>query len=421
MLQIRFQMERCSSDFGCGGRSTTISMKRSVLFPPALYTETLEEVLRLRLDDDSIKSKAVRSKLTAVAKAVAALSKGLTKGRSAFLEHSYLSNADLHAAYQLYFTTTNFLKIVPPLRELSYSGFFERRDSLSVLDLGSGTGAGLWGLLSFLAEEQYQLSCDLHAVDSVPENLKSITAFHTAISRRTDAKTLLKTSLLDLEALSKSSFDKRYDLIIIMNTLNELSDESKLNLLDLLPQWLTDDGVFIIIDPATRAESRGVLSFRDKAVEQGWTVYAPCTRQQQCPALSDEDNWCHSEYKWQRPGFIKTIDDETGNLRLSLKSTYVTLNRAGMTLSDALRITQLSRVVSERFDEKGRTRAILCDSDGREEYILNKRDKTAENKTFFDIQRYDIVSIEDKSPREHDIQITGSSVVLPVLQSSGAR
>ena len=192
-------------------------------------------------------------------------------------------------------------------------------------------------------------------------------------------------------------------------------------LLDSLMSLLDEHGALVMIEPATRDQSRRLLRFRDMAVKKNTTVYSPCTRQENCPALIKEDDWCHSENAWVRPPFIKAIDDIAGTLRLSLKYSYLILRKDGVTLGNALSKKPLYRAVSERFDEKGRVRSILCGENGRYEHVINKRDLSDSNKDFPEIQRYDLASLLGEEAREHDIRLPKEAefqIVLPIL---GAR
>ncbi|HET9137088.1 MAG TPA: small ribosomal subunit Rsm22 family protein [Candidatus Kapabacteria bacterium] len=394
-----------------------MAISRSVLTTSELYTKTLEEVLGIKLGRDDVKRRETRASLERIAESVTKLNEGLTVGRESFLAQHYLSDPEIRKAYQLYYTTTNYLKIIPPLRELALSDFFDK-PSLRILDLGTGTGAAIWGILDFLETEvQHPIDLDITAVDSVAQNIKDIQRFHFQYLKHcTSIKSKLTTRVHDLE--TPISFEEKFDLIVMMNTLNELSEEAEERLLTTFPTLLSNDGVVLMIEPATRKQSRRLLSFRDAAVKNAWTIYAPCTRQSNCPALENTDNWCHSEYKWERLDFIRIIDEAGATLRLSLKSTYIIMNRHGQTLPNILGKQNLWRSVSERFDEKGRTRAILCGEPARAQFIMNKRDKTVENKDFMKVERYDIIEITADEPREHDRQITGSSqvnLVLPVL------
>ncbi len=368
--------------------------------------------------------KEVRRRYEKLAANVQIISMGLTRDRKNFIEESYLNDSELRQAYLLYYTTTNMLKIIPPLRELSLCGFFESNKPIRILDLGSGTGAAIWGLIQYLeCERALPIDVSITAVDSVAKNLSTIRDFHNRLSKRCRfVNSSLEVQLDNLEHTKLLRSEEQYDLIIMMNTLNELSTESEHGLSDLLKQLLNNDGVSMFIEPASRSQSRRLLAFRDEAVKNGFTVFAPCTRQANCPALDREGNWCHSEYDWERPQWIKLIDEFAETLRLSLKSTYITINKNGNTLSQCLQEKEsISRVVSERFDEKGRTRAILCSEKGRGEFILNKRDKSDNNKVFTKVERYDILSISNAESREHDSMVTESSHVQIVLQNLGAR
>jgi ribosomal protein RSM22 (predicted rRNA methylase) len=289
---------------------------------------------------------------------------------------------------------------------------------LQILDLGSGSGAAIWGLIVFLEEElQQPIEIEIMAVDSVAQNLKDIRTFHDKLLQSCEyVKSTLQTKLLDLE--QEISVVWKFDLITMMNTLNELSDAAEEKTLNTLPNLLEEKGTVLFIEPATRKQSRRLLTFRDAAIKNNWTIYAPCTRQSNCPALEKDDNWCHSEYKWERPDFIRLIDDITGTLRLSIKCTYFTMNRSGQRLPDVLGKTNLWRSVSERFDEKGRVRSILCGEPARTQFILNKRDKTDGNREFMKLERYDLIEVTNEERREHDWRITENStnsIVLPVL------
>jgi SAM-dependent methyltransferase len=425
-LQIRRHAERTFVVLGCGAFNDSILMKRDILSPGRIYIESLEEVLAMRLDSDTLKGKVVRKQLEAIAADVLKLSRGLTGRSEVELEKGYLSRKEFQLAYRLYYTTTNFLKIIPPLRELAFLQFAEK-ESLRVLDLGSGTGAAIWGLVQFLeAHHRQTIELAVVAVDSVSENLAFIRMFATAVAKRcTHVKLRVETKQQDLEALTDKSFPAgSFDLVTMMNTLNELSDSAQVRLFGSLPSYLSESGSMLVIEPASREASRSLLRHRDRMVDQGLTVYAPCTRQASCPALSKEDDWCHSEYRWERPRVIALIDEMSGLVRLSLKSTYLTLNRSGLTLRGSLPVTLESdgyRVVSERFDEKGRVRAICCGESGRDGFVLNKRDKSLANKAFTDVERYDLVQISNATKREHDTVISEASTVQLVLQSSGAR
>jgi ribosomal protein RSM22 (predicted rRNA methylase) len=392
-------------------------VKRPRLIVPQEYISALEEVLSLRLSDEQVRTREGKKRLDEIAHHVLNLNQGLTTEREEFLLKRYLKDPDIRRAYALYYTTTNLLKPYIPLKEL----FFEKNltGPLRVLDLGAGTGAASFGLLYFLQQRVFTAGVDLTLVDAVRENLHDASKLITAYAKSLPFKIALELypkNILDDELLS----GKEFDLILMMNTVNELDEQHASQLLQKLSSLLSPTGSLLVIEPAAREASRRLLSFRDNAVLSSYTVYAPCTRQANCPALINENDWCHTEVDWERPAFVRYIDDLIGTLRLSLKYTYVILNRNGETLSSRLERQELSRVVSDVFKEKGRTRFYLCDPGGRREHIINKRDISNSTKDVKDLERYDLVQISNIEQREHDVRITSVSDFTIVLPKSGA-
>jgi hypothetical protein len=119
------------------------------LIVPDDYIASLEEVLGTSLGKDALHSPATKRMLTEAAKTVQQISEGLTQDRDSFVKSKYLKKHDQRRAYLLYYVTTNFLKLWPPLRELAQSGFFDRGE-IKHLDLGSGPGTAAFGLWSYL-------------------------------------------------------------------------------------------------------------------------------------------------------------------------------------------------------------------------------------------------------------------------------
>src|SRR5579872_1481575 len=121
-------------------------MKRIPLQLPDEYLTALSERFGFELSHGNLATRAGKAYIAKKAENVSRISEGLTKSRRTFLASDYLKNKETREAYALYYMTTNILKIIQPLRELAISGFFEK-ENLRVLDLGTGTGAAVWGLL----------------------------------------------------------------------------------------------------------------------------------------------------------------------------------------------------------------------------------------------------------------------------------
>lgn len=396
------------------------------LILPSEYIASLEEVLGTMLGKDAMHSPSARRILQEAAKSVQQISEGLTKQRDSFVASKYLKKHDQRRAYLLYYVTTNFLKLWPPLRELAQSEFFDR-ENVKHLDVGSGPGTSAFGLWSFLDSSGSQATCSSLLTDSLNENLIEAEKSLRPFKQRLASKPELSTTVWDLRHSSiPDRIEKSgpFDLITIMNVVNELPEDGDERLIGKLMSLLRDDGAIIMIEPSMREVSRRSLRFRDRVVASGAFVFAPCARYGGCPALAGEDNWCHTEVPWERPPFIKFIDDITGTLRLSLKFTYAVFRKQDKNLVDVdlpeRDFVNTGRVVSEVLREKGRTRMTICNQEGLREYVMNTRDKTKENKAVLKGERYDLVATKGVEVREHDVKIGQEAVFHIQSDSSGA-
>jgi len=396
---------------------------------PQNYITALEEVLKIKLSEEQVHNSVSHKKLQQIARAVQQISEGLTKQHGDFVKGKYLKEKEFREAYLLYYMSTNLLKLWPPLRELSSARFFQDRTTINHLDLGSGTGTAIWSFLGFVEENLPSLeSYSFLLSDYLDSNLESARGVYKRLSASPSLKVKDHFEKIDASKLpelrAKLSKEKGFDLITMMNVVNEIPEVGDEELIEILLGALKEDGVLIMIEPSAREQSRRALRFRDKLVGAGAFVFAPCTRTNGCPALLEEDNWCHSEIEWERPGFIKYIDDQIGTLRLSLKYTYATVLKQDSNLSDLFQPHRdfygSGRIVSELFREKGRSRAFICNEKGRHEYVQNKRDIEERNSGFAEADRYDLVVMSGIEDREHDKKVGKGASFHKVMSSEGA-
>ena len=322
----------------------------------------------------------------------------------------YMKDRRLRGAYLLYYSTANMLKTSRVLRELRYAGQLPSSDPLRVLDLGAGPGTGVAGLAALLpagGESDRGQSLQITAVDNVQANGAMYAEVARAVAQETGRE--IRVESVTADASARPRIDGEYDLVLAMNMLNEIPVSRRSALLKWCGEHLSENGHLLLIEPALRETSRALLALRDGAVEDGWTVFSPCLRQSGCPALEKESDWCHDDVPWQRPAFMEILDEGMGNIKKSLKYSFLLLNRHGATLHDALRSAHpdvsLQRVVSERFDEKGRVWWHMCGEGGRVVCQRNHRDRADGNADADHVARYDILALRGEEERAHDVRI----------------
>lgn len=335
---------------------------------------------------------------------------------------TYMRDARLRLAYQLYYVTVNLLKPLWLLAEVYPSGIPAGPGPFRVLDLGCGPGTGVAAMHAWIAAMLTSSAVPLSpravridGVDAVEANAERYRELGALLSVETGYAVEVDARYGD--ATRPGGDAPVYDLVLAMNLLNEIPEARHRKFLERCGAQLADGGRLLLIEPALRETTRPLLRLRDHALRSGWSVQVPCYRQGECPALTNEKDWCHHDLPWQRPSFIAMLDESMGNVKKSLKFSGIALRQgtepvatAADTISSARAggIERL-RVVSEMFVEKGRRSCYCCGESGRRLFQRNDRDRSPENAVFDTLARYDRIVVEDALARTHDVRITATT------------
>ncbi|MCC6545015.1 MAG: hypothetical protein IT392_11055 [Nitrospirae bacterium] len=339
-----------------------------------------------------------KKELHTLAANVARLSNLLTRERE-ILPLPYLEDKGLRDAYILYYVPANMYKVHIPLKELSLhpSGIF-RKNTLRILDLGSGPGTVILGVMDFFSSKADKPSLEFTAVDSVEENLRDA----ERLFRTFKEQTLVDASLLAIRSeigRTKALPEGPFDMIILSNVLSEifLPDHDRIAyrgrinfrinlLISLIRRNLASNGSCIIIEPALRETSRELLEVRDGLIREGLHVYSPCLLSDPCAALTNPKDWCHEDIPWEPPATIREIDKLTGLKKDSLKFSYLIIRNDTLSIGDICG-TNSYRVVSEALISKGKVEYYLCGSGVRRLTVRLDKDKSNENEPFSGLKR----------------------------------
>ena len=326
-----------------------------------------------------------------IAAGVIRLNRGLTQARTGF--GGYLRDPELRAAYRNYYLCTNAPKLWPVLDRLAARGLLPPAGGRA-LELGCGPGTGVVGLALWAAARGHRWQ--LRATDTLREATTAAAELMETLGHP------LETALVDLASMPPSGLGGPWDLVLCLNVVNELEPRHDARLLGELRAALAPRGLLLVIEPASSAESRRVLGLRDRAVADGWCVVAPCPHNAACPALAAADGWCHGEWHFERPAFVRAVDQQTGLLREVLKATWFVLAPPGAALDGGqARLGGaelppdgvLARVTSARRDAKGRSEVEVCMEGALRRLELQTRDRTPGNEDFFDLSRHDLAVV----------------------------
>jgi hypothetical protein len=148
-------------------------------------------------------------------------------------------------------------------------------------------------------------------------------------------------------------------------------------------ELLEPDGTCILVEPALRETSRGLLEVRDRLLAAGLFVVAPCLLQDGCPALLRERDFCHAS----------TEAIVSGRSRVDY--SYLVLRKQGAAVEDRA----LFRIVSDPMKDKGRLRFYGCGLAGRRLITRLDRDRSPANGALDEMERGEVVRIAGATAR----------------------
>src|SRR3990167_7700204 len=374
------------------------------------------EYTLLKYLSDNRSSSLTDSELNSLASDIIELSNLFTKNRE-ILPSQYLNNKNLRRAYMMYFLPSNIYKIHLPLKELSlHPQKILSKKEIKILDLGSGPGTTILGILDFFSKQKKRPSLEFTAIDSVAENLTIAKDLFKLFAENINIDASLKTFKINIEKAGTIPQDT-YDIIILSNILNELFYEDnkriakRVSFLNtIIDKFLTPDGSCIIIEPALRETTRGMLDVRDNLIKNGFKIYSPCLIDEPCPALLNPKDWCHEDIPWTPPVIIKELDKLTGLRKDSLKFSYLVLRKDKLSLTDVLEKNSY-RIVSEPLVSKGKLEFYICGHGGRQLVTRLDKDETPSNIQFQKLQRGDIVVFEALIDRGNRFKIDKNTTV----------
>jgi ribosomal protein RSM22 (predicted rRNA methylase) len=306
---------------------------------------------------------------------------GLTRGRE-LVGRAYLDDPELLVAYREHFSPMSYAKASAVLREIGVQ-------PNCVIDVGAGPGAMAQAAKDLFPSARV-IACDRSAaaLAVVPEGIERL---------RWDAVEAIPSSL------------PRADVVLLGNVLNELPGDPAAQVERLAGLLVgpraergagrDDGGTMVIIEPALRETARQLEQARDRLIERGWFVVAPCLWRGKCPALERERDWCHEDRS----------DDET------LKFAYLVLRRKGTWCDDPCQY----RVVSAKMEEKGREKLWACGVRGR--YLISRLDRhqSDTNSAWDEIRRGDVVAFDGLEERGDGLRLNSHTrvrVLLPVVR-----
>lgn len=189
----------------------------------------------------------------------------------------------------------------------------------------------------------------------------------------------------------------RFDLVVAAHMLGELGLAPAATA-ELVLSWrrehLAEGGRLVLLEPALRETSRGLLAVRDHLCRAGLMVLAPCLRQEPCPALLRERDFCHASADWEAQRRGRSRVDFTYMVLAESVQAAVEGGEPGepSTPSEEANANIRFRIVSDPIADKGRLRLWGCGTAGRLELVRLKRHRSPVNARFDELGRGDLAT-----------------------------
>lgn len=318
-----------------------------------------------------------------VAQGIRRLSEGLTRGRR-LVGRGYMDSPDLLGAYLLYFWPVSYAQARHVLGELGTK-------VRSALDVGSGPAPLAMAAADLGAHE-------LFAVD------RSDRALALALKVAAEVKAPLTTRSWDpLAGQPLPGAGLAFTHVLVGHALNELwADapdrlERRTALCEELLGRVRRHGSLVLLEPALRTTTRELLQLRDRLVEKGFAIRAPCLYRGGCPALLKEVDWCHAERAWTPPPVLARLIAAAGLHKELLQMAYLVVAPRDEAWAPPPE-GRLFRIVSEPLEGKKRVRRMGCGPEGRVPISVSDAARTGAHAPFLESERGDVLAIEHGEP-----------------------
>lgn len=153
------------------------------------------------------------------------------------------------------------------------------------------------------------------------------------------------------------------DLVIASYSLCEISEEDQLQIVESL--WDKTEQIFILIEPGTPKGFHFIRKARERLLELGAFLLAPCAHSKSCPIAKND--WCHFSVRLPRSSFHRQLKEGSLNYE-DEKFSYLIFSRIAVSTSS-------SRVIRHPFKGSGFVKLKLCTESGLIEKTISRKDK----------------------------------------------
>ena len=241
------------------------------------------------------------------------------------ISYDYDGAATIDAYTQYYLPRYTLVPKIAMLYLAHCPAFQKLPDRLRVLDLGSGTGAVVLGLVDlFKNRVLLSTSLNIRAVDSSIESLQRQGRLLQSIGLPLHTSWTPYQAHLSVPGKYEHVLQAGapYDLIFCANILTELPEDAIDALLQHAATLLSDNGVIVIAEAQRDYIKKQMVRIAKMSSDLGLYIYYPCPPDLRCPKSPGDcySNWC---WMWREDSF--TCPGGNGSMTKPLLASWMIL------------------------------------------------------------------------------------------------
>ncbi len=284
-------------------------------------------------------------------------------------------------AYRNYFLPLNFIRAQNILARGLQVGFF--KDFSATIDWGSGPGTA-----SLAVADNKTLQAQIKKQILIEKSGKALSVFSDLNKKLIQPDATTELSLKNLRC------DPTKTLLMFSYSLTEMKS--------LPPQWNQFEGI-MILEPATSQDGRKLLELRSHLMVEGYTIWAPCTHQEDCPLLTEsKTDWCHDRFHVVAPDWFHKLEEHLPMRNRTVTTSYLLARK----LKPTFLREGMARLTGDSQEENGKTKQLVCRGPQREFLAWLHRNKSVQT-----LPRGELVHLPtDLQQKSNELRVTETPV-----------
>ena len=242
-------------------------------------------------------------------------------------------------AYTAFYFSRNFCIPLIGLRDLAYHPLFQNiPPEIRVLDIGSGTGAVVLGLLWMFSQKSLSATTvNITAVDSCGEALERQRKIIREAGFKLDNVKLYEANICSTENCIETTVkDGPFDFIFSGNCLTETPEQDVYNIVQRLPDILVDKGAIIIAEAQRNYSKLLIRKLALSAPQWGLNVYYPCAGDS-CPYPGFTYCWAWRDHIIEVPEIKVNGSVLVGDTDDKLTASWLILTKQNVSIYDSFK------------------------------------------------------------------------------------